>query len=308
MINYLLSNRTTRDFLNNFPEKKWNQIILNTLIIGIENLKQNHNIVTLTSDDIKMIASKMKKGIESNKPNLYQNDLDYQQYQKEINHFNKNDQYDNLIQNHMSSSNIPFKNNINNQYSSNMTNMIKNDDKINLYLENPRNIVNNNDRFNYFDNNDLNNFNSNNPNHKMVNNNNRNFGQTEFKVRAKTPNINTRNKRCTNSVGMLNSIYPDWWATQENNEYEDNEYIEKDDEEFDELSTLKNAKNKHFSHKLSLQEKKALIGKSRRDNGESSSGGRSYSTGYTRGRSLGINTRDRINDRPEKIDVSFKIY
>ena len=116
MINYLLSNRTTRDFLNNFPEKKWNQIILNTLIIGVENLKQNHNIVTLTSDDIKMIALKMKKGIESNKPNLYQNDFDYQQYQKEINHYNKNDQYDNLIQQQMNSTNIPFKNNINEFY------------------------------------------------------------------------------------------------------------------------------------------------------------------------------------------------
>lgn len=323
MINYLLSNRTTRDFLNNFPEKKWNQIILNTLTIGIENLKQNYNIVKLTNEDIKSIASRMKQGIEpTNLNNFNENHVNYEEFNEDFQQPNENDLQQVSNKNNMNYDNVPFNINPNylsqNQYKK--TNIFNNDLNLNNqypvdYIENVKNknynIIDNRNtqnQSNYVHNNSKNKQNHQNNHYNTINNSKQNYQQDLYKTRAKTPNLVTRNKRCTDSVGMLNSIYPDWWASQENCEYDDREYVNENDEEFDELSTLKNAKNKHFTQKLSLQEKRALIGKSRRDNGDSSTGTRSCSTGYVRGRSLGINTRDRIYDRPEKIEVIYFLF
>ena len=125
---------------------------------------------------------------------------------------------------------------------------------------------------------------------------------------------NQRNNRFTNSFGMINSIYPDWWCSQENL----NDNFENDDDDnhgpnnFGNKKSISmtNIKNKHFSQKLSLMEKKAIIERSRRDNTSSGSGlAGGFGGFYARDRAASnINTRDRIYDRVQRVNVSTLIF
>lgn len=52
MIDQLYKKKTIRDFLSLFSDNKWNQLISITLEYGILMLKSNHNLASLSIDDI----------------------------------------------------------------------------------------------------------------------------------------------------------------------------------------------------------------------------------------------------------------
>lgn len=179
----------------------------------------------------------------------------------------------------------------NNRYNTNINthhndfiNNNKNNNRTTSNIRNISDISNTNKPKNVKPNNTYNNYNSTN-NFSYVNN--------EAKLRNKTPDNNERNqrnKRFTDSLGMINAIYPDWWGTGNN---EDDISVQ------EEPISLTQVNKKAFNQQLSLKERKAIIERSRRDNTPSGSGG-------YRGKSQPIiNTRDRIYDRPTKVEVSY---
>lgn len=201
---------------------------------------------------------------------------------KYTNNKNLNDQNEmNNFQNNRYNMNIDTHHNDflnNNKENNRTTGNIRNNSNISI-TNNPKNVKPNNTYNNY---NSTNNF-------SYVNNN-------EAKLRNKTPDNyerNQRNKRYTDSLGMINAIYPDWWGTGNN---EDDISVQ------EEPISLTQVNKKAFNQQLSLKERKAIIERSRRDNTPSGSGG-------YRGKSQPIiNTRDRIYDRPTKVEVSYNCH
>lgn len=354
MIESFLSKRNVRDYLNQFPETQWKSVIINTLDIGIESLKRNHNIISLTLDDLKQLAKLYKDHLYEIPQTTNSPSLDRAKAGKLINiqskpssewrtgnssskskHSNQsNDQGPLYNYSHDLPSNY-IPSNVN--HNSNVVDYDDHGYQYNPYKRHPYHSHNTNYPNNHFDHvknfNHIDNFgmpiennktgvidssayhsNINNVNNPYLNNpdnntNNKTCGRPLFttgnnvdRTRNKTPQPTiTRNNRFTNSLGMQNAIYPDWWGANQDDDL--NNFSNENEDDKEPLPVTKIA-NKHFSEKLSLRERQAILDRSRRDC--PSGGGSGSGNNYSRGRSNpNINTRDRIYDRPEPIEVSY---
>ena len=61
MIDYLLTKRTIKDFLLLHNEKNWKHLISSTLEYGIESLKKDFNIVSISVNDIVSLLTNLKQ-------------------------------------------------------------------------------------------------------------------------------------------------------------------------------------------------------------------------------------------------------
>lgn len=62
MIDYLITRRSIKDFLGKYNEKQWESLIVYLVEYGIESLRRNHNIISLSLNDIRCIVEDYKRG------------------------------------------------------------------------------------------------------------------------------------------------------------------------------------------------------------------------------------------------------
>ena len=327
MIETLLSRRSTRDYLNCFPETQWKSVIINTMEIGIESLKQQTSLMNLTLDDIKQILKDYK---QPNQETFKSNERPYNIKSKASSEWrtgNSKIKQDPIFMN----DDIIDKENYSTYTEQYSQQPIKNKsyiepknfqvnpnqyDSINNYPVNEEftnEVINKNnypsDNQYYNKNQQVNRYENFHVQDKKIQtaeklNNYYNYSneksQTNLNIsRGRNQTADVRvNPRLTKSIGMQNAIYPDWWGC---NDYDQIENCDDEDESYNKKMTK--LKNSHYSRKLSLREKRAIIEKSRRDGPSSSS----FGGGFSRGRSQGVNAKDRIYDRVVPVDVKFFI-